>query len=157
MFKPSLLLCSLSAALLIALPTQAETPTNILCTVEGLSGAYTPAQALTALGAQMDDGATLVSASNETIISAFETITTADPSMTLALAQIIAAARPDLLTELNARVTAMCPTAANQIIDQIEQAANEPTVDQLSAIAADGAAAPAAGGNDDGGSDGSPQ
>jgi hypothetical protein len=123
------------------------------CSVQQFSGDYTPTQALSALNGELGAGGNLNTASDADVMAAFGKAIGANKSITVALASVIAAGRPDLVDQLNGQISALCPTAAATLMQAIEEAANNPTPDQLAAIANDSGAAPAAGGA---GGDGSP-
>jgi hypothetical protein len=128
----------------LAVPAQAAT-TASECSVASMNGNFTPAQALSALNAQMGGAGGLNTASDADVLAAFGKAVAADKSITVALASVIAAGRPDLVEQLNAQVAQLCSGSSQALLEMIEQAANEPTPDQLAAIANEIGAAPAAG------------
>lgn len=110
----------------------------------------TPAEAAQVIQAQLGASQTLSNGESDNIIAAFEAAATAHPEMAAELAQLVAAARPDLGLQLKASIIKIAPDKADSIIELMEQAANNPTVDQLAALAEiEGAQKPSAGHDND--------
>lgn len=112
--------------------------------------AAAPLEAAQAVQAQLGAGKTLTNGEAADIIAAFESAAAAHPDMLSEMAALVAAARPDLGAQLKASIIKLNPDNADSIIEQMEQAANDPTADQLSALAAIEGREPSSGHDDSG-------
>lgn len=114
-------------------------------------------EAAAALKANMPQGVTLGGATSEQLIAAFEKTAKQNPSLAAELAALVAAARPDMVEGLRQSINSNFPETAQAIIEKMDQAASNPSADQLAAIAQSEGSAPAAGPDDGGDADGSAQ
>ena len=102
-------------------------------------------QAVKMLQQAMGPAKSLSSGDKADIMAAFTHATGQNPDLLQELATLIAVARPDLVTDLKSTIQLIRPELAQQIIDQMEQASINPSVDQLAALANLEGAAPASG------------
>lgn len=114
-----------------------------------------PGTAASMFQSSLPSGTTLGAGSEEDILAAFKDSMDKNPAAIGDIAALIAVARPDLLDGLTNAVRESCSANANAIIAKIQEAAANPTADQLAAIATTDGIAPAAGPEADAEPDGS--
>jgi hypothetical protein len=130
--------------LVMAAPALAETPQ--ICTSQT---ELPPAVALQKLDAVLPDDVTISSADEAVLLQGFEAAIAGEPAAAGSVASIIAAGRPELVDQLRTPIEKICPDLASAIMEDVEDSANSPSPEELSALVNEEGSAPAAG--DDGG------
>lgn len=110
----------------------------------------TPADAAVALRGSLPSGTSLGGAAQSILISAFETAAEKNPGYIVEVGSLIAIGRPDTIDALRQSVHRICVANAELIWNKILLALQNPTAEQLAAIASADGVSPAAGEDGDG-------
>lgn len=108
----------------------------------------TSLQAAQLLQQNLGSGKTLGSGEGADVLAAFSAAARQNPGLLAEMAALIAVARPDLVDSLKETIRRISPEGAASIIESMEQASINPSIDQLTSLASLEGIAPASGENE---------
>lgn len=131
----------LALTLVAATPALAEEGVN--CTGGALKKSITPAAVTEALASELD--ASIGEVAPAQLITAYKSIVKTQPDYAYTLGGMIALARPDVEPLIKAANAELCPAAAAELNQEIDDTSSNPSADELAAIASVEGGIPAAG------------